>query len=316
MKNVIAIIALFCTVTAFGHKNDSIGTKVKNDKVYILHKIEKGDGLYSLSKRYGVSLKSIVSENPGCEQVIKMDQILLIPTNLKPEMKEKRVDDFFSGEVNVVDVSDNDRVKSETETVSTFAKYHAVQPGQTLYAISKMYNTSIEMIMTLNNLTSPEIAEGQRLLVQDGKAEFREKEKVDVEETDYVKIKQEMKEKKYADSGFDTEVETNSTSSSSGYSIKVEKLVEYNIEKIEETGTSAIGSEKVPDNKNFATHFNAPIGTVIMVTNPTNKKTVFVKVVGNFTKQENSSEIIRLSKLSAEHIGLENKQQVLLSYAR
>ena len=54
------------------------------------------------------------------------------------------------------------------------------------------------------------------------------------------------------------------------------------IEKVEETGKTLVGGGKIPSDKNFALHFNAPIGTVIMVTNPENKSTVFVKVTGNF----------------------------------
>ena len=57
------------------------------------------------------------------------------------------------------------------------------------------------------------------------------------------------------------------------------------------------------------------IGQVIMVTNPKNKKTVFVKIIGNFLKLESSSEIIKLSLISASSIGIEDKDKVTLSYA-
>ncbi|MEY2924404.1 MAG: hypothetical protein RLZZ337_952, partial [Bacteroidota bacterium] len=133
---------------------------------------------------------------------------------------------------------------------------------------------------------------------------------------DYANTKAKIDASKYKEKGFDTQVETSGTSSPSGYSIKVEKLIEYNIEKIEETGTGTVGGEKVPNDKNFALHFNAPIGTVLMVTNPDNKKTVFVKIIGNFNKAEMSSEIIRLSPSSAEQIDFTSKGNVLLSYAR
>ena len=54
MKKVFTVIIFLCSFSALAHKCDSIGTKVKNGKTYILHKVEKGDGLYSLSKRYNV----------------------------------------------------------------------------------------------------------------------------------------------------------------------------------------------------------------------------------------------------------------------
>ena len=130
------------------------------------------------------------------------------------------------------------------------------------------------------------------------------------------KIKSELTENKYEDVGFNTEVTTKTLESSSGYTIKVEKLVEYDIEKVEETGIVTVGNDELPSDKNFALHFNAPVGTVIMVTNPVNKSTVFVKVIGNFTKPENSSEILRISALSSQKIAIKSKDKVVVSYAR
>ena len=43
-------------------------------------------------------------------------------------------------------------------------------PGETLYSISKKYNTSVEMIKNLNNMNLDNISDGQRILVQDGQA--------------------------------------------------------------------------------------------------------------------------------------------------
>ena len=86
---------------------------------------------------------------------------------------------------------------------------------------------------------------------------------------------------------------------------------------MEETGYADLAGDDIPADKNFAFLFNAPMGTVVMVTNPRTNKTVFVKVIGNFKPEEKSSTIIKLSKLSANSIGLEGAgQSVNLSYAR
>ena len=316
MKHLTVLTFILIGHFAFAHKTDSVGTKVKNGKTYIIHKVEKGDGLYSISKQYNISLKSIVGENPGSDEVIKIDQLIWIPTGKVAVMEEKVVKDYFS---NTSNTKDNPRIQDNadgTTEVSTFAKYHKVTSGQTLYSISVLYNSSIEMIKTLNSLTDDELSEGQRLLVQDGKAVKTEVIKGDdAIETDYENMKKEMG-KNYEDLGFKSEVETNINKEPDGYTIKIEKLVEYNIEKIEETGTCTIGGENIPSDKNFALHFNAPIGTVVMVTNPQTKSTVFVKVIGNFTKGDKSSEIIKLSSSSVEQIGVKSKDPIMLSYAR
>ena len=313
MRHLLAVTVILCSIMVFAEKTDSVGTKVKNGKVYILHKVEKGQGMYSISKRYGVPLKTLIDENPGSDKVIRIDHIIWVPTEKEPVMEEKVVKDYFeSNDIEIEEKPDIEAEKENTTEVTTFAKYHVVSAGETLYGISKKYNTTVEMIQTLNDMESTTLAEGQKLLVQDGKAVTRT---VDVE-TDYEEVKEKLEATKYEDLGFDTEVETETKVSSTGYSIKVEKLVEYNIEKVEETGVGEIGGDGVPTDKNFASHFNAPLGTVIMVTNPENEKTVFVKVTGNFVKEENSASILKLSEQSAKQIGFETGGKLLLSYAR
>jgi len=307
MKNVILSIIILSSICSYAHKNDSIGTRVKNGKTYIIHKVEKGDGLYSLFKRYNISLKEIINENPGSENVIKIDQLIWIPTDLKPVMKEKVVDSYFN---NLLTKENSLRPKVESnKQVMTFAKYHKVMLGETLYSISKKYNSSVEMIKNLNNMDIDNISEGQRILVQDGQAK-----------TVYMSDNQRdsvssLKTKAYDDLGFETKAETKTIDNNDGYFIKVETLKEYNIEKVEERGEVTVGDSKLSEDKNFAFHFNAPIGQVIMVTNPKNSKTVFVKIKGNFPRLEKSSQIIKLSSFSASLIGIASNERVILSYA-
>lgn len=310
MRQLIVFGLVLIASVAMGNKADSVGTKVKNGKIYIMHKVEKGDGLYKISKQYGVPLKDIVEANPGSDQVIKLDHILLIPTGRDAELEEKVVQDYFE-KTDITQPVELETRPATTE-VTTFAKFHTVQAGETLYGISKKYNTSVEMIQNLNNLTSTSLAEGQKLLVQDGKASTTTVEVVE-EENNVVRTRE---HRERVEELSETPVQTETSTSSTGYSIKVEKLVEYNIEKVEEQGTASVDIENIPTNKNFAYHFNAPVGTVIMVTNPENTRSVFIKVTGNFERGEGSAEVIRLSKQSAEEIGFTGSGRIHLSYAR
>lgn len=315
MRGIISIFLFFIISTAvLAHKTDSIGTKTQNGFVFIQHEVVKGDGLYSISRKYKVSLQEIVAKNPGADEVIKLGQILLIPTGNKSESTDLAVNDFFTSKGDVKDMPAE--VVREDKEVSTFAKYHKVMPGETLYAISKRYNTSVEMIKTLNALENNELSEGQRLLVQDGSAKTTVETRENEVEMDYTKMKDAMDDEDYSNVGFESDVETQSTQNAAGFSQKVQKLVEYNIEKIEETGIVRVGGSKIPTDKNFAAHFSAPIGTVIMVTNPETKKTVFVKVVSNFVRKDGESTIIVLSESSAKEIDVENESAIQLSYAR
>lgn len=302
MKKIIALLLfVLAGTTSYAIQADSIGTKVKNGKVYILHQVEKGDGMYAISKRYNVPLAELIAENPGSESVIKIGQIIWVPTGEEATV-EPRVEDFF-------DRTDSHQPKEAEpvkDSTSTFAVYHTVSKGETLFAIARKYNTSVHVIKDLNNLSSDVLSEGQKLLVPN-EAGF-----VEVVPSIDQTIKDIQKDVNASQSVKDTqriEVE--------GYSIKVVRLEEYNLEKVEETGTYLAAGDDIPSDKNFCYHFNAPIGTVIQVTNPVTNDAVFVKVIGNFDRQDSSSSIIILSDKSASAIGLKGSgASVNLSYAR
>ncbi len=50
---------------------------------YFLHTVTKGQGLYSISRMYGVTEDDIIKLNPGSEKVIKVGQELRIPNRQK-----------------------------------------------------------------------------------------------------------------------------------------------------------------------------------------------------------------------------------------
>lgn len=63
-----------------------------------------------------------------------------------------------------------DAMEQETERTETpsgdGAVYHVVEHADTLYAIARRYGTTVEALLRLNNLTSPDIRIGQRLRVR------------------------------------------------------------------------------------------------------------------------------------------------------
>ena len=104
---------------------------------YINYKVVSGDTLYSISKKYGVSVDTIVSDN-----ALK-NNILSIGQNLKIRVSGGVVEECF-GE----DISTN--------------KYTVVK-GDTLYSIARKFNTTVDNIKKNNNLTSNTLSVGQIL---------------------------------------------------------------------------------------------------------------------------------------------------------
>lgn len=91
--------------------------------------VQPGDTLYQLSRRFGVSIQAIREANQLVGDIIYVGQRLYIPTQ---------------GGQRIV---------------------YTVRPGDTLYRIAQRYNTTVESIMALNNLTSTVILVGQRLVI-------------------------------------------------------------------------------------------------------------------------------------------------------
>lgn len=89
---------------------------------YILHTVLKGQGLYSISRMYGVTEQDIIALNPGSEDVIKAGQQLRIPVKAK-------VKDATSADDNVGEVRDGYIA-------------HRVQPGETMYRLTVIYGVS------------------------------------------------------------------------------------------------------------------------------------------------------------------------------
>ncbi|WP_299016232.1 glucosaminidase domain-containing protein [uncultured Polaribacter sp.] len=72
------------------------------------------------------------------------------------------------------DTANNETFKHDLENRNTITKpavivknnYHTVQKGETLYAISRKYNISINLLKQINNLKNNDIAIGQKLLIK------------------------------------------------------------------------------------------------------------------------------------------------------
>lgn len=114
---------------------------------YILHTVLKGQGLYSISRMYGVTEQEIIALNPGSDEVIKAGQQLRIP--VKPKSDASAVTD--GKEVNV-----------------TTGEYivHRVQPGETMYRLTVIYGVSGMDIQAANpKLTSDQLKAGEIIYI-------------------------------------------------------------------------------------------------------------------------------------------------------
>jgi len=92
--------------------------------------VSKGDTLYSIAKKYNITVNQLKEYNNLKTNTIKIGQVLKIPTK-----------------------------SDETSPYSTYV----VQKGDSLWSISRKFNTSVNELKTLNNLSSNLLSIGQIL---------------------------------------------------------------------------------------------------------------------------------------------------------
>ncbi len=112
-------------------------------KTYYLHRIEKGNTLYSLSKMYSVKIKDLIRENPQLEEGLKIGQVIRIPV--------KKVDTKAAA---------NNPPKAE-------GKYlvHNVIAKETMYSLSRKYEISADNLVKSNPQTKEGLKEGMELRI-------------------------------------------------------------------------------------------------------------------------------------------------------
>ena len=94
---------------------------------YIKYKVKKGDSLWSISRKYNVSIDELINTNNLTGTNIKIDQELIIPTK---------------------------------------NKIYTVKKGDTLWSIAKENNLTVNELKELNNLTGNIISIGQQLIIK------------------------------------------------------------------------------------------------------------------------------------------------------
>lgn len=127
---------------------NSVGSTYGRDKV--IHRVRSGDVLGRIAQRYHVKLSDVKKWNNLHSNTIMVGQrlnIWLTPNSYTASVAKKKP-----------------TVKQNMLVNGT--KYHIVQPGDTLWDISKAYSDmSIEKLKKLNNLKSNSIKPGQKLVI-------------------------------------------------------------------------------------------------------------------------------------------------------
>lgn len=115
----------------------SIGQQLKvpvegeTEESYITYIVKGGDSLYSIANKYKITVETIKQVNDLSSNLLSIGQILKIPT----------------------------------KNIVTDYKEYEVKAGDSLYSIAKLFNTTVDDIMKVNNLQTTILSVGQILKI-------------------------------------------------------------------------------------------------------------------------------------------------------
>lgn len=151
---------MFVLSSSFLAQTKSTNIQTIGGSTYYIHKIEKGQSLYSISKLYNVTLDDIYANNPDAKNGVKAGQEIKIPsktavaTNTPSVIIKTNTTTVTSSTVNV-DAADTSRYKT-----------YQVGKKETLYAITKKFNISETELKIWNPvLINSGLKEGQVIIV-------------------------------------------------------------------------------------------------------------------------------------------------------
>ncbi len=153
----VFFIVLFISMQSLYAQVKSSNIQTINNKKYYIHKIEKGQSLYSISKLYDVKLDDIYAENPELKDGSKAGQEIRIPL-LKQEAK-------------TAPVTTSTALPNQSAAPVDTTKFitYKVSKGETVYSITKRFNLSNEYFNKLNPDAKNGIKEGQLVAIGEKK---------------------------------------------------------------------------------------------------------------------------------------------------
>lgn len=328
---------------------DSLRIEKIKGKKYIIHRAEPKETLYSITRKYGVSLEDLYEYNPSLkENGLKMYDTIQVPILKKKKKQEPEgkqainssedfhivqagetlfaisrqydltvdsliaINQLENANLNVGDTLFTKlQIKTKTAPIAEpNIKYHVVQPSETLFGISRLYQIEIEDIQQWNNLPDYTLSIGQRLIVS-GKTTASQTPKDTVTivpiakkevDTSYVKPEKPALDTLYVktdNSQFKTktkEVEGKKETTEEGFAMKIEDT-DYT-------------------QKYLALHRTAPLGSTIQVKNQMTNRVIEARVVGKLPESAmNRTLLLRLSSAAYKAMGaIDLKTPIIVSY--
>lgn len=139
--------------------------------------VKKGDSLYSIARKYDISVNDLKKVNNLNDNILSIGQVLKIPDVVTKgdAYYVKKGDSLYSiAKLYGVSVSDIKKINNLTNDnlsigqeilIPSVSNTYTVVKGDSLYKIANLYGISIDSLKNKNNLTSSILSIGQVLII-------------------------------------------------------------------------------------------------------------------------------------------------------
>lgn len=249
------------------------------------HTVKAKENLNIIAKQYNTTAEEIKRLNGLTSSNLQIGQVLKVVGG-NTVNTEIVVEKPLTPSPKTYQKPSEEKITPSSVSKSNEASFeHVVAAGETIYAIAKKYNLTTYQLKTFNNLTTEEVTVGQKLIIKGTMPATSNEEEGDEPEP------------------------TASTSSIKDPKLKY-AASRYGLTQVEEKGAAVwIADSDLDAAKMLVLHRTATIGTVVKITNPMTNRSTFAKVVGKFTENETTKDvIIVITKAVADALGALDKR--------
>jgi len=323
-RGLLTSTAFLLSLTTQAHtfSPDSVGLERRNGEVYVLHQVDQGETLFSISRRYGLSTQEVKKLNPNAD-VENLSIGDTLRALLFPELSrgEKTLHTVQEGETlyrlakqyevttdqiktwnalgleplkisQVIAIYQSQPQPKEIDTSRYLT--HQVQEGETLYAIARAYQVPVAELMKRNELETESIKFGQLLTIREKTPPLIPEIKVEPTvstvpvPTRRIGRSEALRQERKRYERIRQEEE--------------ETIASYT--KVSDNGFASVIEGKLNTKKYLALHRTAPVGTVLRVRNEMNDMSIFVRVVGKLPDTGMNNKLaIRLTQSAYDKLG-------------
>lgn len=258
MRILSVILCFFC-----------LGTQVLFAQTSVTHTVEDQETLFSISRKYNVSVQDIVKANSIENNVIKIGQELVIPS--QTSVTEPTNSQWDQPAEEIVEITPVIK-----ETV-----YYSAKEGETLRGIAYIYQVPVDSLAVWNAyLPDQSLTAGQQIVVSvDGEINTIDQEAKVVQSKSYADLTKEEAQ---------------------DYDIPMQKV---------ERGNGQVVDLPNNTSKLMALHRSETVGSYIKVINPNNDLEAVVRVVAALPEQAfQDGVVIKISEEVAKKIGVVNQE--------